>query len=273
MAIRLTENRYGKSRVRLMKVERDGARHQITDLSVDILLYGDFAAAYTEGDNRRVVPTDTMKNTVYVLARERPVGAPEEFGLRLADHFLARHAHVSRVCITMTANLWQRIGDHAFERGAGCRTARIDRARDCTQVQSGIADLVVLKTARSAFEGYIHDEYTTLKETPDRLFGTAVKAEWSYRGAGHGFDQLWWGVRRILLEVFAAHDSRGVQHTLYAMGEAVLEHFDAIEELRLSMPNQHYLPADLAAFGLDNPNAVFVPTAEPFGLIEATLRR
>jgi len=273
MAIRLTENRYGKSHVRLMKVERDGARHRVTDLTVDILLYGDFAAAYTEGDNSQVVPTDTMKNTVYVLARRQPIGAPEEFGLRLADHFLTRHAHVSRARIVISANPWQRLGEHAFERAAGRRTALIDRTRDHTSVEAGIADLIVLKTARSAFAGYLRDEYTTLKETRDRLFGTAVKADWTYHGTAHNFDQLWQAVRQTLLDVFAAHDSQGVQHTLHAMGEAVLQQFDAIEEIRLSMPNQHYLLADLSPFGLDNPNEVFVPTSEPFGLIEATLRR
>jgi urate oxidase len=275
----LSENRYGKSRVRLVKVERAGSRHDVIDLSVDILLFGDFAASYTEGDNRLVLPTDTMKNTVYVLARKQPIGAVEDFGLRLADHFLSRNPQVSRARIAISRKPWQRIesggrghGD-AFERGAARRTAVIDHRRDRTCIKAGIADLLVLKTSGSAFEGYIHDEYTTLKETRDRLFGTALKAEWIYKDADQSFDTVWQAVRETLLEVFATHDSKGVQHTLYAMGETVLEQFAAIEEIRLSMPNKHHLLVDLAPFGLDNPNEVFVPTDEPFGLIEATVKR
>jgi urate oxidase len=80
-------------------------------------------------------------------------------------------------------------------------------------------------------------------------------------------------IRTTLLETFAAHDSRSVQHTLYAMGEAALTASPDISEITLVMPNRHHLLVDLAPFGLDNPNLVFVATDRPFGLIEATLRR
>jgi len=273
----LSENRYGKSRVRLVKVERTGSRHDVIDLSVDILLFGDFAASYTEGDNRLVLPTDTMKNTVYVLAGQQPLGAIEEFGLRLAGHFLSRNPQVSRARIAISARPWERIPcggrGHAFERGAARRTAVVDRRRDRTLIKAGIADLLVLKTSGSAFEGYIHDEYTTLKETRDRLLGTALKAEWTYKDADQSFDTVWQAVRQTLLETFATHDSKGVQHTLYAMGETVLAQFAAIEGIRLSMPNKHHLLVDLSRFGMENPNELFVPTDEPFGLIEAALKR
>ncbi len=253
MAVQLAANRYGKSRVRLVKVERRGARHHVTDLCVNILLYGEFGESYADGDNRRVLPTDTMKNTVYALARQKALGSIEEFGLRLADHFLARNEHVSRMRIAISENLWRRIAsdgrehDSAFQRGAERRTALVDGTRGHQRVKAGIADLIVLKTSQSAFEGFIHDEYTTLKETHDRLLSTAIKAEWTYKNAGQQFDELWQAVRQTLLAVFAAHDSKGVQHTLYAMGEAVLEQFDAIEEIRLSMPNRHHLLVDLTA--------------------------
>src|SRR5215471_13659741 len=120
MSIVLSENQYGKCRVRLVKVERHGSRHDLTDLNVDILLSGDFAAAYADGDNSRVLPTDTMKNTVYALARRYPVGEIEEFGLRLADHFLSRNPHVARARISIAQSNWKRITvegrahDHAF---------------------------------------------------------------------------------------------------------------------------------------------------------------
>jgi len=280
VSVELKDNRYGKSRVRLVKVERHDSLHNVKDIVVDIQLSGNFEAAYTEGDNQLVLPTDTMKNTVYVLARQAPVGEIEEFGLRLARHFLSRNDHASHVRVSISENLWERIDvggqphDHSFRLPGGeRRTAEIEADRVQTSITAGIADLVVLKTSRSAFRDFAKDEFTTLKETDDRLFGTAVKAEWSYSGTEHNFGQLWSGVRETMMEVFATHDSRGVQHTLSAMGEAVLRRFDPIREIRLSMPNRHCLLVDLSPFHLDNPNEVFVPTEEPFGVIEATLTR
>ncbi|HEY6292540.1 MAG TPA: urate oxidase [Terriglobia bacterium] len=284
MSAILCENHYGKSRVRLVKVERHGSRHEMRDLSLDIQFWGDFAASYVEGDNRLVLPTDTMKNTVYALARQQPLGEIEEFGQRLAAHFLSRNEQVTRVRIAISQNSWARIQvggrdhDHAFVRaGEERRTAVIEQDRAGRPagltVKSGVADLVVLKTAHSAFEGFIRDEYTTLKETRDRLFGTAVKAEWTYLTVARDYRVIWRSVLDTILEVFACHDSLGVQHTLYAIGQAVLERVPEVARIELSMPNQHCLLVDLAPLGLDNPNKVFVPTDEPYGLIEAVLTR
>jgi urate oxidase len=280
MSIVLSENRYGKSRVRLVKVERHGARHELSDLNVDIQLRGDFAACYEQGDNRQVLPTDTMKNTVYALARRQPVGEIEEFGLRLSDHFVSHNAQVSGARIAISQAGWKRIHvggrqhDHSFLRcGDERRTAVVERDRNGAKVRSGISGLVILKTTGSAFEGYIHDEYTTLKETKDRIFGTAVTADWIYRVPDSSYGTNWHGVRETILEVFACHESRGVQHTLYAMGEAILDRVDAIAEIHIAMPNRHCLLVDLAPFGMENPNEVFLPIDEPHGLIEATLTR
>ena len=140
-------------------------------------------------------------------------------------------------------------------------------------MKAGIANLVVLKTSQSAFEGFARDEYTTLKETTDRLFGTAIRAEWMYAPGAHDYGALWHRARTAILEVFANHDSRGVQHTLYATGKTVLERIPEATRIELSMPNRHCLLVDLAPFGLDNPNEVFVPTEEPYGLIAAVITR
>jgi urate oxidase len=276
----LADNQYGKSRVRLVKVERHGTHHEFIDVSVDIKLSGDFAAAYQDGDNRRVLPTDTMKNTVYALAGRGPIGEIEQFGQRLADHFLSRHAHIARASIAISQSSWKRIHvggrahDHAFLHGGDeRRTAVVEQDRNGVRTRSGIRDLVVLKTTNSAFVGYIRDEYTTLKETGDRIFGTAVTADWTYRGQDLSYGPCWHAVRETMLEIFAGHESQGVQHTLYAMGEAILDRVDAIAEIHIAMPNRHCLLVDLAPFGIDNPNEVFLPIEEPHGLIEATLTR
>lgn len=280
MSLVLSENQYGKSRVRLLKVERDGSRHEVKDLSLDIQLSGEFTAAYLKGDNRKLVATDTMKNTVYALARLQPLGEIEEFGQRLADHFISRNAHVARAKIAISQNDWRRarVGnqehDHAFIRaGEEHRTAAIDQDRSGVTVQAGLADLMVLKTAHSRFEGFLRDEYTTLKDTRDRLLGTVVKGEWTYQPGAKNYGELWRTARQTILEVFAGHDSLSVQHTLYAIGEALLKRIPEVVRIELSLPNRHCLLVDLAPFGLDNPNEVFVPTDEPHGVIEAVITR
>jgi urate oxidase len=281
MPVTLTANSYGKSDVRLVTVRRGPERHELRDVTLSIRLEGDFAAAYTEGDNSGVLATDTMKNTVYALAADHPFDDVEDFGLALTDHLIQTYPRIASARVELAEHLWERIETggaphpHAFRRaGTERRTAVVTRgpAASTARVLAGLEDLVVMKTAKSAFEGFPRDRYTTLKETGDRLMATAVRATWRYSRPYVPFGRLWSEVRRILLETFAGHDSRSVQHTLHAMGEAVLESVD-VEEIHLAMPNRHHLPVDLTPFGLENRNEIFVATAEPYGLIEATLRR
>jgi urate oxidase len=265
MPVHVAENNYGKQAVRLVTVRRRPDAHELKDVTVGIRLEGDFATAFTEGDNSGVLPTDTMKNTVYALAAGHPFEDIEDFGLALTDHFLQASPGAIRVHVELTEHLWERIEaegqphPHAFRRaGSEKRTAVVTRDRDSVRVLAGLEDLVVMKTAKSAFEGFPRDRYTTLKETSDRLLATAVRATWRYSRPWVPFGSL--------------HDSLSVQHTLYAMGEAVLETLD-VEEIHLSMPNKHHIPVDLTPFGLENRNEIFVATPEPYGLIEATVRR
>jgi urate oxidase len=278
-SIQLSECSYGKSGVRLVKVERNGARHEMKDLTVAIQVYGAFDAAYADGDNRSILPTDTMKNTVYVLAGQAPLGEIENFGMRLAKHFLERNSHFARVRVRISEKIWQAIGrkgrpQHSFQQvGPECRTAVVESSKSETLVQAGVVDLVVMKTSRSAFAKFLTDEYTTLKETQDRLLGSSVNAQWSYQFVGRDAETPWKAVRGTLLDVFASHESRSVQHTLYAMGRAVLDRFECIEQIRLSMPNRHCQLVDLSPFKMENANEVFVPIEEPSGSIEAVLTR
>jgi urate oxidase len=267
----LVANGYGKQAVRLVTVRRGPEIHELRDVTVGIRLEGDFETAYTEGDNSLVLPTDTMKNTVYAKAAEHPVSDIESFGLLLAEHFFQEPVASARV--ELVEHSWERLHPHAFRRaGSERRTAVVTRDRDGAKVTAGIEDLVVMKTAKSAFEGFPRDRYTTLVETSDRLLATSVRAAWTYGRLGIPYDDRWSEVRHRLLQVFVDHDSRSVQETLYAMGAAALETPD-VEEIHLAMPNIHHIPVDLTRLGLENRNEVFVATAEPYGLIEATMRR
>ena len=109
MSAIIKSNNYGKSRVRVLKVKKDTPVHEIKEMNVNIQLEGDFETVHTEGDNRKVLPTDTMKNTVYVLAKENPVNSIEEFGLTLAKYFLDNNKQVSNVSIEIEEKLWRRI--------------------------------------------------------------------------------------------------------------------------------------------------------------------
>ena len=279
--IELAENRYGKSRVRLMKVTRHDHGHDLREWAVQVLLRGDFDTAHLHGDNSKILPTDTMKNTVYSIARNSKATAMEDYAKELADFLLERNPQVSSASIRIESTLWKRLtvdgkpDPSAFMRGSGeLQTASVERSQGGTfQITSGLDNLVVLKTANSGFEGYIKDSLTTLKETSDRLFGTAMSAEWRYTSSGLDFDVLRKTLRETMLRTFANHDSKSVQQTLYAMAESALEQVAAIDEIEITMPNKHCLLVDLSRFGQDNPNEIFVPTDEPHGYIEARVRR
>lgn len=281
MAIKIINDNYGKARVRLLKVDRRGARHELQNVTVRIALEGDFEEIHTVGDNALCLPTDTMKNTVYALAGQvKEIEEIEDFGRRLVDHFLKNNEQVSRVVIEISEHGWDRMEfsgaahSHAFTKGSGEKhTAKIDASREAVVIESGVEDLIVLKTTGSGFEGFIKDPYTTLPETADRIFSTAIKAVWRYAQADSASREVFDGIRGTILETFAAHDSLSVQHTLYAMGEAVLGKFSEVEEIAFSLPNIHFLPVDVSRFGLENDNCIFLPTDEPHGLIEARLGR
>ena len=274
----LTWNRYGKSHVRLVKVRRERDPHEIVDLTIDVQLEGDFDAVYVDGDNAPCIATDTMKNTVYAFARRDPIDHVESFLGRLADHFAAS-PQVKLARLSADEHRWERLSvagrphPHAFARpGLEHWTARVTRDANGTTVSAGLANLIVLKTTDSAFAGFPRDAYTTLPETGDRILATSVTAAWKYRQGTTAFGARE-PIRTALVETFAAHQSRSVQHTLYAMGEAALAACPDVLEITLTLPNRHHLLVDLKPFGTDNPNEVFVATDQPFGLIEATLTR
>jgi urate oxidase len=273
----LSWNRYGKSRIRLVKVRRSDP-HELVDLTIDVQLEGEFQAVYVDGDNGLCLATDTMKNTVYALARQDPIHDVETFAARLAEHFLTKPA-VTAVRISAVEQPWGRLSSggqphpHAFvQAGAEHWTTVVTRDARGSEIVSGLANLVVLKTTDSAFSGFPRDEYTTLPDAGDRIMATSITAAWAYRPGTTDFSARA-KVRRALVEAFASHLSRSVQHTVYAMGEAALAACADVTAITLSLPNRHHLLVDLKPFGLDNPNEIFVATDQPFGLIEATIRR
>ena len=271
---------YGKSAIRLVKVDRGRTPHRVRDLTIDIELLGDFVTSYTDGDNSGVIATDTMKNTVYALAGEHLTGSIEEFGWALGRHFLDQ-PQVDVASVKIEDHAWRPIGTSpdAFARdGSFSRTAnlRVERTADGSApvARAGFRDLSVLKTTRSSFSGFPRDRFTTLKDTDDRILATKVTAEWLYEvGRTIDFDGSFEAIRSTFLEVFAEHHSVSVQASIWIIGKAILERHPELNLITMSMPNLHHWTVDLSPFGIENDREVYVATTEPHGSIEATVVR
>ncbi|MCC9305546.1 urate oxidase [Kitasatospora sp. RB6PN24] len=294
MAHVLGQNQYGKAENRIVRVQRDGARHSIKDLNVSVALQGEFRDAYLTGSNANCLPTDSTKNTVFAFAKEHGIESAEAFGILLARHFVTGTergvVHSARIRIEEYA--WNRIqapgapttgaGEvgHSFVRDGGeVRTTEVVFDGELVQVISGLQDLVVMNTTDSEFWGFIKDKYTTLPESFDRILATQVTARWKYSYSGADgqappeWNRSYREVRRHLLEAFAGTYSYSLQQTLHAMGTRVLDNRPEVDEVRLELPNKHHFLVDLEPFGLTNDNEVYHAADRMYGLIEGTVHR
>ena len=277
----LSSNTYGKSDIRLTKVVRRGARHKLLEFSIDIRLAGDFAAAYTAGDNTKLVATDSMKNTVYVLAKERDFDGPETFAVIVAEHFTSTYPQVTSSRVEVRQSAWKRIDvdgtphEHSFvNSGRELHTATaMSVAGHPTAVAGGVTGLLVLKSGDSAFKEFVTDRYRTLPDADDRIFATSVTATWDFAGPGVDYVAAYLKACTAMLETFATHVSLAVQQTMFEMGKAALAAVPEISRVSLRLPNKHRIPINLKPFGLENNNEVFVWTDEPFGDITAVVER
>ncbi|MDQ6641547.1 MAG: urate oxidase, partial [Actinomycetota bacterium] len=280
MGIVLGANQYGKAENRVVRIHRDTPRHEIRDLNVSTSLRGDFEDAHVAGDQIKVLPTDTQKNTAFAYAKEHGVSSPEDYAIALGCHFLDAAPAATGAQIRVEEFAWDRIDvdgaghDHSFvRRGTETRTVVVTVERrgedQRVWVLSGLTDLVVLKSTGSEFKGFLKDEYTTLQETDDRIMATSLTARWRYDGTSATRDTDWdstyHDIRTILLAGFATTYSRALQETLYVMGRNVLESHPEVVEIRFSAPNKHHFLVDLAPFGLENPGEVFIAADRPYG--------
>ncbi len=278
--MKLISHNYGKAKVRVLKVMRAGKIHSIKELDVQVMLSGDFDASYTKADNRLVVATDSIKNTVNVLAKQKLGAETEAFGVVLSEHFLKTYKHVSRVEVTLTEHCWARVNvngkphAHSFsEKGSAKPFAKIVATRKGIEVESGIEELLILKSTASSFENFWRDEFRTLPDTSDRIFATKLKATWTFIKKPKSYAAANGKILDAMLAVFAKNFSPSVQVTLFQMGEAALKKVKEISKVSIAMPNKHCLLINLAPFGLENKNELFVPTDEPHGQIEGTVSR
>ena len=280
MAIILGDNQYGKAESRLVRIYRDTTRHEIRDINVSTTLRGPFGPAHLNGDQSNVLPTDTQKNTAYAFAKAKGVQSIEAFGLDLARHFVHDVSPVAGARVEVEEYAWQRAlvdgveHDHTWVRcGGDVRTAAVTVDASGEYVIGGLKELVLLKSTGSEFAGFLRDEYTTLAETHDRVMATSLVARWRFTTTDCPWDNVYTGIRAVLVREFATLQSLALQQTLWHMGRAVLEAYPEVAEMRLTAPNRHHFIVDLDPFDLDNPGEVFYAADRPYGLVQATVLR
>ncbi|KAI9834968.1 MAG: hypothetical protein M1819_002691 [Sarea resinae] len=288
--------RYGKDNVRVYKVDRDEktGTHNVVEMTVTVLLEGDIATSYTKADNGVVVPTDTMKNTIYITAKKNPVHPPELFASILANHFLTTYSHIHAANVKVVTHKWTRITidgvphPHSFLRdGAETRNVElVAKEGQGISIRSALVGLLVLKSTGSAFHGFINDDYTTLKDAYDRILSTEVDAGWTWKtfagvedvkAAVPKFDAAWLAAKDITIRTFAQDDSASVQATMYKMAEQILAAAPGVDVVDYSLPNKHYFEIDLSwHHGLKNTGKdaeVYAPQSDPNGLIKVSVSR
>ncbi len=276
----LIKNRYGKGRVRIMRIHRDGERREVSQLNIKVMVEGEFARTYTHADNTKTVSTDTIKNVVNIVARENTGLCTEDFCQVLARKYLGLYPQVTSVAVTAHETKWSRLNfggkphPHSFILDSNGRpTVEVTATREGSALASGIDGFTFMKSTQSGWEDYVKDPYTTLKETDDRICATSMVASWKWSAKPQNYPATNAKILATLLEVFGTTYSASVQDSLYRMGEAALDAVPEISEISMACPNMHFIPINLSAFGLDNSNDVFLPTDEPHGQIECTVGR
>ncbi|WP_280312497.1 factor-independent urate hydroxylase [Nocardia abscessus] len=281
----LTDHRYGKAENRIVRIYREGARHEIRDVNVSTVLRGDFADAYIAGDQAKVLPTDSQKHTAYAFAKRAGLRTIEDYALALADHSVAEIEPVRSARVEVDEYAWERVSvggvehDHTWvRRGTEVRTAAVtvtgSGADRRAWVVGGVKDLTILKSTGSEFADFLTDDFTVLAPTNDRMLATSLVAEWRFAGSeGVDWDEVYTGARARLVETFATLHSKALQQTLFEMGKAALTAYPVLAEIRLAAPNKHHFDYDLARFGLENRGEVYHADDRPYGLIHATVAR
>jgi urate oxidase len=278
------EIRYGKTRVVFFEVRP--RPDPPFAASVDIDVFGErFKASYTEGDNREVVATDTMKNFVYRTAADFTGRSLEAYVAFLGNRLLTTYPQMERIRVTVheipldEGHQAEGGSDVVFRmtRSDAC-CAQADFARDggdmaVTSARSGIEGMRLFKTTGSSFAAFARDDYTTLPELQDRPLTIRMDAYWQYEnardaaeGTGHIDPRL---IRNVVEHTFHDFNSKSIQELVHEMGRRLLERFTQLAVVEFSTENH---TPDKVAEGSDGAR-VFAEPRQTFGKIGLVLRR
>lgn len=243
------------------------------------------AHAYYNGSNKDMTATDTHKNLVYYVAKQMSsVCSAEEYAIALAKFFVKQYPKITESKVWVEQKPWQRVQiggephDHGYAvTGSETRTTYVvHRQSGSTEVVSGLKDFQVLKTTQSGYTNFLHDEYTVLKDTTERIVATSITSTWKYSGLITDYDAAYQGVKAAIAEAFWGPPHKGVyspsvQFTLMEMGKACLARVSSIESIFFNLPNIHFLPCTPVTSKFEDD--VYIATSEPHGNIEAVVTR
>lgn len=288
-ALRVVDQRYGKARVRFVKVDRSSPRQTFREFNVKCQLDGpELHETYFTGNNSKVVPTDTVKNTIWWLAKNYSFESAEEFGALCTRHFLSKYPWVHRVFVEVVEPMWERAAvdgrphNHTFFAAPnGTRKAVVNgqRGQD-PHITSSVFGLKVLKTTGSEFVGFNKCDLTSLPEDRDRLMGTIAELEWTWEPSHRGpvaHDKVAKEIVADFVKTFAEKHSLSLQQTMYDAATAILPKQPAVKCLTLRCPNVHNMPINNISAKDDAKNRADVivlhPIDEPHGMLEASFER
>jgi urate oxidase len=270
---------YGESQLRLLRIVRRGDRDDPQDLTIALRFEGDFAPAFREGSAAGVLPGEALKNLVYKVAREERHPAIETLGLALCDRVLRQHAQIGRVRVDISEQPWARVDAGGKAQGQAFtplaherRTTAIVSNGTRISVSSGIEDLTLMRTSGLAPSRRVRDPEDEAADGLQRLLIASLSLTWSYTEGDIAFGPYRQGIRAAVVETFAWHASRSVQHTLYAIGDVIVASYQEISAVTLALKERPYRAADLLELSLDA-DALFVAYDEPLGIVEVTVER
>lgn len=265
MSFLLTHGKFGESSIRFVRLVQKGDRRELRDLSVQLLLKGDFERGFREGETLPLESEQAIAGRVYALAHEHSGDQIEPFALVLSEHVLRFFPRIEEVEVEIAERLWSRVNvsgrphDRAFNATGERRLARVRRSPEYTVVESGFTELPIIKIADG-------DSDSTV------LSGT-LTCNWRYGWTDVPFGLHWQQVRHVILETFANHEHGSLHQLLHEMGQAALDQVPAIAEIRFGLSVIRYHPANLESSGLEADPNLLVPEEWPVGVIEATMAR
>lgn len=276
--LRIGSSSHGESRLRMLRIVRRGDRHDPRELTVSFRFEGDFSPAFREGRTDGLLPGEALKNLVHATAREHAAGEIETFGMALCEKVLRGHQRVTRARVEIAEQQWARLDaggkaqGQAFMAGPPeVRTATVTSNGSQVAVVAGIGELSLMRTWGFSPGARADDDGAA--DGLQRLLVGTMTARWTYSSGDVTFRPYRQGVRAAIVDTFAWHASKSVQHTLYAIADVVLASYQEISDVTLSFHERPYRPADLFTAGLENPDDLFVTAEEPLGVVEVTVER
>ncbi len=254
-----------------------------------------FLDAYTRGDNRRVVATDTMKNFMHAASLGSTAPTLEGWLHDVGSAFLATYPDMERLTmhgreLPFPATLVPAddgdgfsASEVLFARDRNDRsTAALELDRDEDRVRitghsCGRIDLQLIKITGSAFADFARDEHTTLPERPDRPLYVWCDIGWRYgdpRDAVGGDAAVYVAgeqVADLAASVFHQFVSLSIQHLVNEIGSRMLERWPQLAEVSFEATNRLW---DQGVQGESDARVkTYADPRPPFGKIGLVLRR